>query len=134
MKHNRLEKEENSVAALRREAGIWLRERRIDARLTQRDLAKLLSMEYYTFISQIESGRGRVPPEKYRDYADALRVDRRDFATMMLKFYDHWTYDLIFGGPKTARQTQTLAHEMEERLKKIEDAIARVTNPDSDSN
>jgi len=46
---------------LRREAGIWLKELREARGLSQRDLANLVGVEYYTFISQIESGRGRIP-------------------------------------------------------------------------
>ena len=32
-------------------------------------------MNFYTFISQLESGRGRIPPDRYKVWADALNVD-----------------------------------------------------------
>ena len=36
-------------------------------------------MEYYTFISQIEAGRGRIPAERMRDWSIALEMDPREF-------------------------------------------------------
>ena len=51
---------------LRKEAGRWLRDRREARGLSQRQLAELIGVEYYTFISQLETGRGRIPPDKYR--------------------------------------------------------------------
>ena len=50
------------VHELRREAGLWLRELRERRGLSQRQLASHLGAEYYTFISQLETGRGRIPP------------------------------------------------------------------------
>lgn len=47
---------------LRQEAGRWLKQMRESQNLSQRELARRLELDYYTFISQIESGRGRVPP------------------------------------------------------------------------
>ena len=46
---------------LRKRAGSWLRARRSELGLSQRELAVRVNMEYYTFISQIEAGRGRIP-------------------------------------------------------------------------
>ena len=49
------------TAELRKQAGKWLRLRREKLGLSQRELAKRVKIDYYTFISQIEAGRGRVP-------------------------------------------------------------------------
>ena len=54
-------------------------------------------MDYYTFISQIEAGRGRVPAERFREWADALEMEPREFAVNLMKYYDPFTYELIFG-------------------------------------
>jgi hypothetical protein len=54
-------------------------------------------MEYYTFISQIESGRGRVPADRFRVWAEALEMDSGKFAKNLMKFYDPYTYELVFG-------------------------------------
>ena len=56
----------SEAAALRREAGKWLKRLRESQGLSQRELARRVSIEYYTFISQIESGRGRIPPSDMR--------------------------------------------------------------------
>lgn len=91
---------QSDIEDLRRAAGAWLRARREKLGLSQRTLAERVNMEYYTFISQIESGRGRVPADRYRDWAEALEINPREFAINLMKFYDPHTYDLIFGSNK----------------------------------
>jgi len=86
----------DSVHELRLAAGEWLRARREQCGYSQSDLAKVLKLEYYTFISQIENGRGRIPPNRYAEWADALKISRREFALQMMRYYDPITYDLIF--------------------------------------
>ena len=81
---------------LRREAGRWLRERRETLGLSQRQLADKVGVDYYTFISQLETGRGRIPPDKFRVWAEALRMDVRDFVLELLPFYDPITYEILF--------------------------------------
>lgn len=81
---------------LRLQAGSWLRAMREEAGLSQRDLAEKVGALYYTFISQIESGKGRIPPERYESWAEALAMDPRDFSIRMLSFYEPTTYRLIF--------------------------------------
>lgn len=86
----------DDIAAMRREAGAWVRSKREAAGLSQRDLANRVGLEHYTFISQIEAGRGRVPADRYEAYALALGVEPRDFAMTMLKFHEPHTYRLLF--------------------------------------
>ena len=86
----------SSNLEMRREAGQWLRAKREALGLSQRDLATKLDLDYYTFISQIESGRGRVPAERYVQWADALQTDPRTFAKTLMMWYDPITYRLIF--------------------------------------
>ena len=89
---------QNSVSQdPRKEAGRWLRARRDALGISQRTLAERVNMEYYTFISQIESGRGRVPPDRMKLWAQALEVDPREFAIKLMKYYDPFSYELIFG-------------------------------------
>ena len=83
-------------ADLRKQAGAWLRERRCELGISQRELAYRVNMEYYTFISQIEAGRGRVPAERMRDWSSALEMNSRDFAINLMKYYDPHTYELVF--------------------------------------
>jgi transcriptional regulator with XRE-family HTH domain len=86
-----------STSELRKKAGRWLRARRCELGLSQRELASRVNMEYYTFISQIEAGRGRVPSDRLRDWADALEMEPKEFAINLMKYYDPLTFDMIFG-------------------------------------
>jgi len=82
---------------LRGKAGSWLRELREKRGLSQRELAQKVGAEYYTFISQLEHGRGRIPPDRYLLWADALGVNPREFVRGLMSFYDPMTYSIIFG-------------------------------------
>ena len=77
-------------------AGGWLRKLREARGLSQRELATLVGIEYYTFIAQIESGRGRIPPERYDAWARALGVDLREFVKEMLWYYEPTTWRALF--------------------------------------
>lgn len=81
---------------LRKEAGVWLRSLREKRGLSQRHLAERVQVEYYTFISQIESGRGRVPAERLEIWAEALDVDVQVFAKTLMRYYDPINYRLVF--------------------------------------
>ena len=82
---------------LRLDAGAWLKQLRETAGLSQRDLANILSLEYYTFISQLENGRGKIPSNRYREWAGALQVDEKIFVKNMLMYYDPHSYEILFG-------------------------------------
>jgi transcriptional regulator with XRE-family HTH domain len=85
------------VQELRRMAGHWLKEVREKRGLSQRQLAKLVGAEYYTFISQLENGRGRIPPDRYREWAVALNVEAAEFVQTLMKYYDPVTHEILFG-------------------------------------
>ncbi|MCV6574496.1 MAG: helix-turn-helix domain-containing protein [Cohaesibacter sp.] len=87
--------QEDDKVARRQAVGRWLKGLREDAGLSQRDLAKKIQVEYYTFISQIESGRGRIPPERYVAWSEALDVDAKKFAYRMLEAYEPTTYMIL---------------------------------------
>jgi transcriptional regulator with XRE-family HTH domain len=87
---------DEDVSLLRRDAGQWLKHLREVRGLSQRDLADKVGVEYYTFISQVESGRGRIPPDRYRLWADALGVPARDFVRKLMRYYDPVTYRILF--------------------------------------
>ena len=67
------------------------------AGLSQRSLANRVGAEYYTFISQIEAGRGRIPPDRYAAWAAALGVEPKTFVQTLLRYYDPVTYAIVFG-------------------------------------
>lgn len=76
--------------------GLWLRSLREEHGLSQRELADLLSLDYYTFISQLENGRGKIPAHRYVEWANALRQEPQSFVKMLLKHYEPMTYRVLF--------------------------------------
>ena len=84
------------VQELRREGGRWLKELREKAHLSQRQLVSAVGAEYYTFVSQLETGRGRIPPDRYEVWANALNVPPRDFVKELMRYYDPVTFGLLF--------------------------------------
>jgi|SRR5690606_29489172 len=87
-----LDRSENRV-----EVGRWLRAQREAAGLTQRELAEKVGTLYYTYISQIELGQGKVIPERWDTWAKALNIHPRIFAMKLLEAYEPTAYKLIFG-------------------------------------
>ncbi len=110
----------NEIArVMRRRAGDYVKGLRIDAGLTQAQVARALGYEYYTMISQVENGRGRVPPEDYPAWAQVLGVDLATFAKTLLSYVDPFTHHAIFGGPAPllAAQREATKHaKAESRL------------------
>ena len=90
----------DKVAArkMRIEAGAFIKSLRLahDPKLTQRALADKLKLPYYTFISQVETGTARVPPESQVAWAKELGVDPQEFAKKLLSCYDPHTYKALF--------------------------------------
>lgn len=81
----------------RAEVGRWLRQQREAAGLTQRELAEKVGSLYYTYISQIELGQGKIIPERWEIWAETLNVHPRIFAMKMLEGYDPVAFKMIFG-------------------------------------
>lgn len=82
--------------------GIWLKDLREQAKLSQRELADKLSLDYYTFISQLENGRGRIPVHRYAEWAEALSQDKRSFVKTLLSYYEPTTYQILFDDKASA--------------------------------
>jgi|HubBroStandDraft_5_1064220.scaffolds.fasta_scaffold363680_2 ribosome-binding protein aMBF1 (putative translation factor) len=99
-----------STKDLRKRAGQWLRELREKRGLSQRDFATKVGAEYYTFISQLETGRGRIPPDRYLVWADALEVDLQEFVRKLMSYYDPVTYGILFEEPPAKSKTAKRSH------------------------
>jgi len=80
---------------LRKDAGKWLKSLREAANKTQMDVAKDVGYDYYTAVSQIELGKGRVAPDRYEVYAKSMGVDPSWFIINLIKFYDPFAYKLL---------------------------------------
>ena len=85
----------------RAELGSWLKALRESQNLSQRELADRLSLEYYTFISQLENGRGRIPVHRYSEWAEALGQEKRSFVRKLLAYYEPTTYKILFDTEST---------------------------------
>lgn len=110
----------DDTVALRREGGAWLKEKREAAGLSQRELAAKVGIEYYTFISQIEAGRGRVPAERFEAYASALKVSARDFTMTMLRYNEPIVFRLLADRKDEVQAKPASLSELEERLRRLE--------------
>ncbi|WP_378134721.1 helix-turn-helix domain-containing protein [Chelatococcus sp. GCM10030263] len=94
----------DEMLELRRRGGVWLKSLRESAGLSQRDLARLINIEYYTFVSQIEIGRGRIPAEKYALWAKALNIDIHEFIVQVLRYYEPLIYKHLFGSEASGKK------------------------------
>ena len=86
----------------RRRAGAWLKKLRMDAGLTQSGFAERLGFPYYAFVSQVETGRVRVPTQKLRAWAEVVGVDPTEFTKRLLSFYEPELHRLLYE-PKVRR-------------------------------
>ncbi len=91
------------AARLRKNAGVYLKELRAVAGLTQRELALELGLTYYTLIAQFEAGKGRLPPDKMAAAARAFKVKRHVFAQRLTQFYDPHLWEMLWG-PETVKE------------------------------
>lgn len=82
--------------------GQWLKALREAEGLSQRDLADRLSLDYYTFISQLENGRGKIPAHRYAEWAIALGQEPKSFVKTLLKYYEPLTYQILFADEEDA--------------------------------
>lgn len=79
----------------RRIVGAYLRDRRLDADLTQRELADSLGV-INTFISSYEVGRTSVPPEHFEPLGKLLGLDPVEFAKFLLRYTNPWLWLMLF--------------------------------------
>lgn len=84
------------IKLLRQQAGRWLKAGREAAGLTQAELAEKVGLRYYTFVSQVESGLGRLPIETQAAWAQALGLDPSEFAKTLLRYYEPELFRLLF--------------------------------------
>lgn len=86
----------SKAVEMRKRAGAWLQERRKAAGLSQIELAQRLGLKYYTFISQVENGFGRVPSDSMEAWARALGIAPGLFARELLAYYEPELHKLLF--------------------------------------
>jgi transcriptional regulator with XRE-family HTH domain len=116
----------DDIRELRRQGGKWLKGLREDAGLSQSELAERLEMSVYTFISQIENGRGRIPPDRYETWARVLNVPVKGFVRELLSFYDPNTYRILFGSRDAESASDETAHSTGEHVARLQDRVRQL--------
>jgi transcriptional regulator with XRE-family HTH domain len=81
----------------------YIRDARVAAGLTQSDLADHLDLNSKQFVSGIETGRTSVPPERLEAFAEALSIDKVEFAKVVLRYSNPWMFAALFGADKQLR-------------------------------
>lgn len=95
--------QENELAReQRRQLGRILKTWRETKGLTQADLAEMLGLKYYSFISQVENGLGRIPQAMYVPWAKALSVDSQAFCWCVLAHVEPSLYEELSIHDKTS--------------------------------
>ena len=102
MANSKYKEQTEAAKARRREAGAFVKKLRTDAGLTQRELSEKLNLSYYTFISQVESGAARVPPEQCLRWAAALDADGAAFSRTLFRYYDPHMFEAVFSSAADA--------------------------------
>lgn len=93
------------AVALRKKAGLYLKQLREEAEMTQLQLSKELGLDYAQMVSHVEIGKARVPPDKIIPWAQAVKRDPREVARELLKFYDPYMWQALFGGTSSGSKT-----------------------------
>ncbi|MGF1453937.1 MAG: helix-turn-helix domain-containing protein [Alphaproteobacteria bacterium] len=91
---------------LRRALGTWLKQGREAKGLTQAELAERLGLRYYSFISQVENGIGRIPQDLYGPWAAALDIEGPVFAMTVLEHIEPGLHALLTPAPAPSRKVQ----------------------------
>ena len=68
----------------RKKVGDFIRQRRRQLKMSQRDLVRMLGYKSAVSISDVEIGRTRVPFRRMYQYADALRLPREEFVRFVV--------------------------------------------------
>lgn len=128
------QKQTQDTKELRRVGGRWLKEKRESAGLSQRKLADILGVEYYTFISQIETGHGRIPPDRYEAWANAIGIPISEFVREILRYYDPITYAILFNGTSDSAANDAAFHispaghlQMQEQIRELQRLLGQKT-------
>ena len=148
--HPQFARGSTETQVLRQQAGRWLRALRERVGLSQKELAHAVGFDYYTFISQLESGRGPLPPGQYIAFATALQIPLHEFVKTLLRYYDPLTHYALFDtepsvldesipvpgvedkAPKPmvespVAESATKVASLEERLAKLEGLLSRLS-------
>lgn len=87
---------DNIAVEYRQAVGMYLRDLRENAQMTQADVATLMDV-HPTHISAIEHGRVTLPPDKYDMIVQLYDLDAEEFGRFILRFTNPWLFAMIYG-------------------------------------
>lgn len=102
------------IVELKKKAGRYVAQLRKSRGLTQRELAANLGYAYWGFVSQVENGIAKVPPDKIRQWANALTIRPDWFAKTLLSYYEPEMYACIFDASSTIGATCIFEKELQD--------------------
>jgi len=112
-------KQSRAAAALfarqRKKVGEFIRQRRRQLSLSQRDLVRALGYKSAVSISDVEIGRTRVPFRRMYQYADVLRIPRDEFVRFVV--------GELQGSPRLSMQPPRTPAERQKRLSRLEQQL-----------
>lgn len=80
------------VEEKRKRFGQIIKSLRQTARLTQHDVAEQLDYKYLSFVSQLETGKQRIPVQDMKSFARLYNVDIHAFAKECVRAYESKHY------------------------------------------
>ena len=80
------------VEEKRKRFGQLIKSLRQTAQLTQHDVAVHLDYKYLSFVSQLETGKQRIPPQDIKSFALLYGVDIHAFAKECVRAYESENY------------------------------------------
>lgn len=80
----------------RKQFGEQIQAWRKAAGLTQAQLADRVGQRYYTFISQVEIGKVRIPPQDLPRWAKALSISSADLALKHMEFNEPELFNILY--------------------------------------
>jgi DNA-binding XRE family transcriptional regulator len=88
---------EERIESNKKGLGKVIKEHRAKVGMTQKDLAAVLDIEYYTMVSQMELGYMSIPPSLWGKLARALDMDKHVWALRCLHTYQPDVFKALFG-------------------------------------
>ncbi|MFC5039070.1 helix-turn-helix domain-containing protein [Tianweitania sediminis] len=110
---------------------MYLKELREAIGLSQREIASLAGFEYYTFVSQIETGAAKLPPAQMKRYAEIVKASPREFAITLLRHYEPHHYEMIFTDDLAKRITDRDRDQLASREEEMDALAARIAKLES---
>lgn len=65
--------------------GPFVKEKREEMKISQREFGRLLGLQYGNFVGMLERGETKFPLDSWRQYAEVMEVDPAEFCLLCLE-------------------------------------------------